>query len=169
MTFRKYKDLILGSVMLVISGLYLYFAQQIKTRPKIIPSYSNARIFPTILGILLLAMSILLIIQGIRKAKSFDASKEDTGDQVSKEDYLVVVLTLGVILLYVLLMVPLGFNLSTMLYLFVQFMILAPKGKRKPIQFAVIAIAFSLVCFFVFRVGLSQMLPRGIIESLLGY
>ena len=48
MSFKKCKDLILGIVMLLFSGFYLIYAQQIKTRPKLTPSYASARIMPTL-------------------------------------------------------------------------------------------------------------------------
>ena len=66
MSFKKCRDLILGIVMLLVSGLYLFFAQQIKTRPKLTPGFASARIMPTLLGVLLAFLSILCIVQGLR-------------------------------------------------------------------------------------------------------
>ena len=43
------------------------------------------------------------------------------------------------------------------------------KEKRNLPLFAVIAVGFTALVFVAFRVGLSQMLPRGSIESLLGF
>ena len=69
MSFKKCKDLILGIVMLALSGFYLFYAKQIKTRPKLTPSYASAQVIPTLLGILLAVLSAVLIYQGIRKLK----------------------------------------------------------------------------------------------------
>ena len=76
MSFKKCKDLILGIVMLLFSGFYLIYAQQIKTRPKLTPGYASAKIMPTLLGVLLAILSIVCIYQGIRqmRAKDEDAS-----------------------------------------------------------------------------------------------
>ena len=64
MSFKKCRDLILGVFMLALSVFYLIFAQQIKTKPKLTPSYASDRIMPTILGILLAILSVFLIVQG---------------------------------------------------------------------------------------------------------
>ena len=164
MSFKKCRDLILGVVTLLLGGFYMYFATQIKTRPKLTPSYSSSQVIPRLLGILLIILSVLLIIQGIRKLKLPEAasSKMDRGDLVS------VVLTIVCILGYVLLMQPLGFCLATVIYLFCQMIVLAPRDKRNYVLFAVVAVAFTAVVFVAFRLGLNQLLPRGVIEGLVG-
>ena len=53
MTFKRSRDLILGVVMLLVSGFYLFFALQIKTRPILTPAYAGAQRMPVLLGILL--------------------------------------------------------------------------------------------------------------------
>lgn len=78
-------------------------------------------------------------------------------------------LTVAVILLYILIMQPLGFCLSTVIYLFLQMVVLAPKDKRNYLLFAIVAVVFTALIFVAFRIGLQQLLPRGIIENLLGF
>ena len=170
MSFKKCKDVILGIVMLLFSGAYLFYAQQIKTRPKLTPSYASARIMPTLLGVLLMVLSIICIIQGVRKLRK--ASAEGAAEAVSesgKGDLIAVVLTFAVIIGYTLILPSLGFCLSTVIYLFLQMNVLAPKDKRSYLLFAIVAVAFTMFVFVAFRVGLQQLLPRGIIESLLGF
>lgn len=164
MSFKKCRDLILGVVMLAFSGFYLFFTQQIKTRPKLTPSYANARIMPTILGVLLAIVSIVCIVQGIKKMRSHD--QEEAGE---KTDVMTVVLTFAVIIGYIMIMQPLGFILSTVIYLFLQMLVLAPADKRNILLFAIISVAFTAFLFVAFRIGLTMMLPRGIIESLIGF
>ena len=89
--------------------------------------------------------------------------------KLGRMDILSITLTFAVMLLYAVTLPYLGFILATILYLFLQFIILAPKEKRNLPLFAVIAIGFTALVFVAFRVGLSQMLPRGPIESLLGF
>lgn len=167
MSFKKYKDLWLGGIMLLFSGFYLIVATQIQTRPKLTPSYASARIVPILLGSLLALLSVLLIIQSVRKLRS--GSVKEAGEKLSRDDMLTVVLTLAVILLYIILMQPLGFCLSSIIYLFLQMVVLAPKEKRNYVKFIIIAVAFTAVVFVAFRIGLQQLLPRGVIESLLGF
>ena len=71
MTFKKYRDIILGSLMLVFSGFYLTVAQGIKTRPKLTPAYASAKIVPILLGVLLAILSVICIIEGVYKMKKY--------------------------------------------------------------------------------------------------
>lgn len=166
MSFKKCKDLILGVVMLLFSGFYLYYAQQIKTRPKLTPAYASAQIMPKLLGLLLAILSVLCIIQGIKKVRTADEGEKKKAD---KGDIMAVTLTFAVIIGYTLILPTLGFCLSTAIYLFLQMNILAPKEKRNYVLFAVVAVVFTAFVFVAFRVGLQQLLPRGIIESLIGF
>ena len=166
MSFKKCKDLILGVVMLLFSGFYLYYAQQIKTRPKLTPAYASAQIMPKLLGLLLAILSVLCIIQGIKKVRTADEGEKKKAD---KGDIMAVTLTFAVIIGYTLILPTLGFCLSTAIYLFLQMNILAPKEKRNYVLYAVVAVVFTAFVFVAFRVGLQQLLPRGIIESLIGF
>lgn len=166
MSFKKCRDLILGIVMLLFSGFYLVYAQQIKTRPKLTPSYASAKIMPTLLGILLAALSVICIIQGIRQLK---APSDEKGKRMDKGDLMAVVFTFAVIIGYVILLPVLGFILSTVLYLILQMSILSPPEKRNYVLFAIVAVVFTAIVFAAFRIGLQQLLPRGILESLLGF
>ena len=132
MSFKKCKDLILGIVMLLLSGFYLIFAQQIKTRPKLTPSYASAQIMPTLLGAILAVLSIVCIIQGIRRMKAPDEAEETK--KKGKGDLMAVMLTFAVIIGYILVMPTLGF----ILYLFLQMLILAPAEKRNYVLLAII-------------------------------
>lgn len=166
LTFKKCKDLILGIFLLALSVAYIIFARQIKTRPKMTPSYANAQVLPTLLGILLAIVSVALIFQGIRSLK-----KEDNAiaKKMSKVDLASVVLTFAAMCLYIVILPGIGFILSTVIFLFAQITILAPKEKRNLPLFAIVAVVFTIIAFVAFRIGLSQMLPRGPIEALLGY
>lgn len=167
MSFKKCKDVIFGVVMLLFSGTYLFYAQQIKTRPKLTPSFASARIMPTLLGILLMALSIICIVQGVKKLRKADA--DEAAMKSDKGDLIAVVLTFAVIIGYTLILPSWGFCLSTVIYLFLQMNILAPKDKRNYALFAIVSVVFTAIVFVAFRVGLQQLLPRGIIESLLGF
>ena len=167
MSFKKCRDLILGILMAALSAFYLIFTFQIKTRPKLTPSYSSARIVRTLLGILLAILSVVLIFQGIRRLRSHQ--EEESVKKTDKGDLVTVILTLAVIIGYTVILPLLGFCLSTVIYLFLQMLILAPKDKRNYLLFAIIAVVFTAIVFAAFRIGLQQLLPRGVIESLLGF
>ncbi|MBQ9197166.1 MAG: tripartite tricarboxylate transporter TctB family protein [Clostridia bacterium] len=167
MRFKKYRDLGFGAAALLFSGFYLINAAQIKTRPKLTPGYASARIMPILLGVLLAILSVLCIIQSLRKMKT--AAAEEPQSKTSKGDLMAVLLTFIVIIGYVIIMPILGFILSTVIYLFLQMLILAPAEKRNYALFAIVAVVFTALVFVAFRIGLQQLLPRGVIEGLLGF
>ena len=170
MKFKKSKDLILGCVMLALGIAYTVMADQIKRGNKLVQrnvgDFAHARIIPTLLGILLIVLAVVLIIQGIMHFKKDDG---ESSKKMSKVDVISIVLTFAAMILYIIILPQLGFILSTMLYLFCQITILAPKDKRNYLLFAIVAVAFTIIAFVAFRIGLTQMLPRGPIEALLGY
>ena len=77
-----------------------------------------------------------------------------------------VLATIAAFTVYVFVIEPAGFLLSSIVYLFAQITILAPKEKRGIkgiILFAVIAVVVCVAVYFIFRFGLNVMLPAGIL------
>ena len=170
LTFKRCRDLILGIVLLALGIVYTVMADQIKRGNKLVQrnvgDFAHARIIPTLLGILLIILAVAIIIQGIKHFK------EDDGESVkkmSRVDVFSIILTFAAMILYIIILPYLGFILSTILYLFGQITVLAPKDKRNYLLFAIVAVVFTIIAFVAFRIGLTQMLPRGPIEALLGY
>ena len=170
LTFKRCRDLILGIVLLALGIAYTVMAQNIKQGNKLVQrnvgTFAHARIIPTILGILLIVLAVVLIIQGIVKFIKDDGA---AGKKMSKVDMFSILLTFAAMILYIILLPILGFMLATMIYLFGQITILAPKEKRNYLLFAIIAVVFTIIAFVAFRIGLTQMLPRGPLEALIGY
>ena len=170
LTFKRCRDLILGIVLLALGIAYTVMAQNIKQGNKLVQrnvgTFAHARIIPTILGILLIVLAVVLIIQGIIK---FIKDDGEAGKKMSKVDMFSILLTFAAMILYIILLPILGFMLATMIYLFGQITILAPKEKRNYLLFAIIAVVFTIIAFVAFRIGLTQMLPRGPLEALIGY
>ena len=170
LTFKRCRDLILGVVLLALGIAYTVMAQNIKQGNKLVQrnvgTYAHARIVPTLLGVLLIILAIVMIIQGFLKLRKQDS---EPAKKMSKVDMLSILLTFAAMILYIIILLELGFILSTMLYLFFQITILAPKEKRNYLLFAIVAVVFTALAFVAFRIGLTQMLPRGPIEALLGF
>ena len=171
MSFKKYRDIILGSLMLVFSGVYLTVAQGIKTRPKLTPGYASAKIVPILLGVLLAILSVICIIEGVYKMKKYGTTMTNVKPD-SKQvagDAFAVIATFALMIVYAIALPVAGFCLSTAAYLFLQISLLAPAKKRNMKLYAIIAVVFTMFVYFTFRVGLSMLLPRGIIEALMGF
>jgi uncharacterized membrane protein YidH (DUF202 family) len=170
LTFKRCRDLILGIVLLALGIAYTVMAQNIKQGNKLVQrnvgTYAHARIVPTLLGVLLIVLAVLLIVQGIKRFRKED---NEPAKKMDKVDMISVLLTFAAMILYIIILPELGFILSTILYLFCQITILAPKEKRNLLLFIIVAVVFTAIAFVAFRIGLTQMLPRGPIEALLGY
>lgn len=88
------------------------------------------------------------------------------GAEEERPEYLRVLATIAAFTVYVFVIEPAGFLLSSIVYLFAQITILAPKEKRGIkgiILFAVIAVVVCVAVYFIFRFGLNVMLPAGIL------
>ena len=170
LNFKKCRDLILGVVLLALGIVYTVMADQIKRGNKLVQrnvgDFAHARIIPKMLGILLIILAVAIIIQAIKHFKKDDG---ESVKKMSRVDVFSIILTFAAMILYIIILPYLGFILSTMLYLFGQITILAPKDKRNYLLFAIVAVVFTIIAFVAFRIGLTQMLPRGPIEALLGY
>ena len=170
LTFKRCRDLILGILLLALGITYTVMAQNIKQGNKLIQrnvgTFAHARIIPTMLGILLTILAVILIIQGVLKFLKDDGAQPK---KMSRVDMFSILLTFAAMIIYIILLPELGFMLSTMLYLFCQITILAPKEKRNYLLFAIVAVVFTIIAFVAFRIGLTQMLPRGPLEALIGY
>ena len=170
LSFKKCRDLILGILLMALGIAYTVMAQQIKQGNKLVQrnvgTFAHARIIPTLLGILLMILAAVLIVQGFLQLK-----KEDTepAKKLNRVDVISIVLTFSAMILYIIILPQLGFILSTIIYLFAQITILAPKEKRNYLLFVIVAVVFTIIAFVAFRIGLTQMLPRGPLEALIGY
>ena len=80
-------------------------------------------------------------------------------------DYPTVFKTLALVLLYTALMEPVGFLITTALYLYVQFIVLTPaEQKVKHLRYALIAVVSAVLIFYIFRHGFDLLLPVGLLD-----
>ncbi|RLQ93812.1 tripartite tricarboxylate transporter TctB family protein [Falsibacillus albus] len=124
-----------------------------------LPSYPyvpvDSDVIPMGLGILLMILSAALYFV---KEKS-EASKEEH-EKIPGKEKLMLLGVLGIILLYIFLLEPLGFILSTLLFIFGCSRLL---GYKNYILNGVVSIIFPLVVYFAFTKGLQVALPSGIL------
>ena len=164
MSFKKYRDIILGAAMLVFSGFYLTVAQGIKTRPKLTPAYASAKIVPILLGVLLAILAVICIIEGVYKMKKYGTTMTNVkaGSAQAAGDAFAVLATFALMIVYALALPTVGFCLSTMVYLFLQIMVLTPKEKRKMPVILAISVIAPLFIWVLFNYVISSPLPKGI-------
>ena len=172
MKYEKYNkgknDLFSGIVLGGFAIAYLIGAAMIKIPKMLSASLLNASSVPKLWGVLLLILGIVLIVRGLRVMKAEKAAgnapEKKTASDAAKgfwADNRAVVL-----LVYIALIQPVGFLISTFLFLFAEFNILTYKEDRK-LGFSVV---FALVCavgiYAMFKYGFKMPLPQGILKGI---
>lgn len=160
MFFRKYGDIVVGIFYTALGATVIYLAQQLpKSRVmKIGPNF-----MPLVIGSLILILALMLLFSSIKNFKRNAAKAEAMPADTS--DYKRVLASLVLVVIYVNILAPVGFILSTLGYLFLQIIVLAPDDRRTAkniLLYAIIDVVFVLVVFFLFRYGFKIVLPAGI-------
>lgn len=159
MFLKKYGDIIISIFFIIISVLMIIAA---KALPKSTIMEIGPDFMPLVIAGFTLVIAILLLIISIRGLKKrlelLDGGKDDS-------DYKRVCLSFLSILAYTFILNIVGFIITTILYLPIQMLILAPQDKRSKkdvVLLCMISIIFTFFVFFLFRYGFKILLPAGI-------
>lgn len=152
---KKYKDVVVGSVLAVLSVIYLLLSFRIKLTN--IDRVVGSRLFPQICGTIILVLSICLIVGGIQSMKK--AEPEKAG---GKKSYTRTILVLGSYACYIFLMDKIGFTISSVIYLFSQMVVMGkwPAGRKSMLLYLVIAVAVSAAIYVLFNNVFMLILPK---------
>jgi|GEM_PF-892110 hypothetical protein len=167
--FQRYKEIILGVLMLALAAFYLYHSTFIRTRSMVSVS---AKMIPEILGCLVVVLGVFQVLNGIRALAAVKNKDAATGarpvfiSSLELRDAIPVLKTFVIILLYAISYEWLGFIISSTLCMFLQMWVLTPKSKFRPGAFFGISLVVAIVVFIAFRQGLSLSLPPGLFEDL---
>ncbi|MFT4415438.1 tripartite tricarboxylate transporter TctB family protein [Fredinandcohnia humi] len=136
-------------ILAIVSICYLVLSFRLPAYPYV-PVDSDA--VPITLGFILLLLSIFLYFQ--KDNHSEGKSKIPTSEKK------VILTVLGFVLLFVILLEPLGFILTTTLFLYVNSWFL---GYKKWISNLIVSLAIPFVIYFLFSSFLQIQLPKGIL------
>lgn len=115
---------------------------------------AGSELVPQLVTTLWVMLAIPILIMGLRKEEVF-------GKKVNIKPFLI---TLALLLGYALLLRPIGFVLTSMIYCFLQTLVYSPEDKRTKkdyIIFGVISIAVPIIINFVFANFFLLFLPQG--------
>lgn len=160
MFFKKYGDIVVAIFFMTISVLMMIGAQRL---PKSTVMEIGPDFMPMCVSIITFLLASLLLFFSIKGLKNNIALAESS--PVEEADYMRVLLSSILILIYVFILQPIGFIISTLIYLPLQMFVLAPSDKRDKknvIQLVIISVAFTFCVFFLFRYGFKIVLPAGI-------
>lgn len=161
--FKKYKDAISGGVLILL-GVGLYIASfGIKS---VALNLIKADFFPRLIAGLFVILGVILVLTGLSKAKQHQPAGEKELPFWKNDGTISMLETLALIAVYVLLMKPVGFVITTFVYLVAQMYVLTPKEKRTKKNFAlfvVISLIASFAIYLLFVKVFYLMLPAGIL------
>lgn len=161
MFFKKYGDFVVSIFFMVLSIAMIIMAQRL---PKSKVMDIGPDFMPTVIGVLILVLSVILLISTIRSFKAKAAELE--GVEPEKYDYPRVIISFLLVLVYAFVLKNVGFIICTLVYLPIQMFVLSPEDKRSKkdiILYLVIDVIFTIAVYFLFRYGFKILLPAGIL------
>jgi len=162
MFFKKYGDFVVG-IFYAVLGIALIIGAKALPKSKVMEIGPD--FMPTLVGVIILVLAGILLVETFAKFKANAAELEASGFK-DTSDYKRVLGSLVAAIIYVNILKPVGFIVSTLVYLIIQIYILAPDNKRTKkdlIQYAIIDVVFTVVVYFLFRYGFKIVLPGGIL------
>jgi len=124
-------------------------------------------LLPRIISTLLILLSILLLLTTVAGLKKADKSIAIATEEKIKSSFLDkkninILITFGLFVFYMLALAPLGFVLSSIIYVFLQMLVLSvAPSKKQLLIFAIVSISVPILSYLLFVNAFSLMLPRG--------
>ena len=149
MFFKKYGDIVVGVFFMVLGALLIILAQAL---PKSKVMEIGPDFMPTVIGSVTFILAAILTFLSIKNFKMH--GKELEHAEIPDCDYKRVISSIILVLIYVFILQPIGFIISTLLYLMFQMVVQSPDDERDGkhiIRLAVINVVFTLAVFFLFR------------------
>lgn len=151
---NKQLDMLCSAIFLVFGGLMLHFSLSIR---HIIPTDVGSGYVPVFLSIcILITAGAKLVLTLLDRKPAKKAAKNDS-------DLVGGLGTVGLMLLYVIAFEPVGFLLSSMVYLFAQILLMSSKENRRPVLFAAISVVLPVGIALLFAYVIKMPLPVGIL------
>lgn len=159
---NRYRRTVSSAFILAVSLFYflyaLFFIESHRVR-----GVPDSGFVLRIVGLFLVLLSGILLVQSIRK--DWRGEKNEEGEK--KKETLNVFGTAVLLLVYILLLEPLGFLVSTVLYLLAQFSYLTQPDKLRSVRtlglYLAVALTVSGGVYFLFLKAFHLILPTGIL------
>jgi len=153
------RDRIAGAVLLAVALVWIILVFQ-----TIEPSRSSAagpRAFPLFFGLVLAGMALVLLVQSFLASEVADEVDAPPGPP---NEFSAVVATVGSVVVYGLLLEPLGFIPSTIIV--VAMMMVFVLRIRAPLKVAAMSLGLAIGCYLVFSKLLGTYLPPGTVITI---
>jgi putative tricarboxylic transport membrane protein len=148
-----------GAIFLVYGTLMLYGGISITAVPK--PGDVGSAFMPRLCGGLIIFLSILLLCVTFFGKGSKPERKTETGAPFNRRS---IVFSVLLLIIYMAALIPLGFILSSTIYLVLQMLLMANQPEKKHvILYIFISLVTPLLVNYIFYSMFALMLPAGIL------
>ena len=169
---QKYKkaknDIIIGVCILAFAAAYFGFTYSFRLMEY---DYTvDAAFFPRIMAVFAAVLGVIIMVRGILEVKALPAEDKKISAEQRRADtgsLIRILLVIADLLAAAFAFKQLGFILTLPWMMFILFVIVNPKGKRKWWLYAVLSIVLPIAIFFIFYYGFSTLLPMGILRKFL--
>lgn len=153
---EKQRDLI-GSIVFLIFGIFLFAISF--TVKSIIENDVGPAFMPKVVAGAIVIVSVSKLVIALKNhSPEYTEKRQSTDDKIGS---LMTILNLAA---YVILFEPLGFIISSIVFLTLQMTILSDKAHFKPVKFGIISISATLAIYFLFVYAFNLMLPEGLLD-----
>jgi len=161
MATSKKKELLIGAAMLGVGLGYLLMTSNLPRQGGI-----DATFVPYLLSAMLCLLGAVHLLTVFKAPQAVEGSGEDAEEPSGgRPDFKTVGKTLALITGYIALLQPVGFPIMTVIYLYLQFLILTPIDHRiNHLGYALTAVITSAVTYVLFREAFDLMLPAGLLD-----
>jgi putative tricarboxylic transport membrane protein len=154
---KRYADAISGSIVVLI-GVVMFF--ETRNIQALMVMDFGPKIMPRIFTIGLVLFGSIVAVGGYLRAMRDPSVVQSS--RLGSVDLKKVVFTIGLIIAYVVALRPLGFLVTSVLYLFFQILVLGGAAKkRRLLPYAVVSLIMSFGIYFLFTDVFTVFLPKG--------
>ena len=165
---QVYQGIVIGAIVIAFSTGLLINSATIRVDKFSSSPVDNAAFMPRLIFGILIVIGIVMIVQGIQNIKK--NKKKLLESEALEKASMETLRSLGALLMlaaYILCFKPVGFIISSILFLVGMMFYMTKKEDRKPIVFIIISVVMTLVVYFCFKKFLYIYLPAGILKGVL--
>lgn len=149
---QKNKNILI-SILFIILGVFVYIeSSKIK---HVMRNDVGSAFFPKVVAAVTIVIAVVKLVLSLKEDKS--ETKSETKSDLAGG--WITILLLGA---YIMLFAPIGFIISTTIYLFLQMLVLCPKDRRKIPLLGLISVATPLFIYTLFVYAINMPLPKGL-------
>ncbi len=156
---KRYGDLITGVIGMVIGAALMVYAIQIGIKEG---QAIGADFLPKICAVIICGLSAKLAFDGWKSSRAYVPQEQEY-----QKNYSAVLITAAACILYAAMLKPVGFVITSILFLYLTIVLMSKKEETSYVKFAVITVVTVLAIYFVFTKFFGIRLPKGVLNGIL--